>query len=91
MTVNAAIAVDRPPSGLTTVTLPAPVAAVGVIDRLTASCTELTRVTELTVIPAFENWTEDDVQVPLVKLNPTTLTVSLRAPRPSEKGSGAMP
>ena len=50
------------------------------MDRLTSRTSEFTRVTECTVIPVPENTTEDGVQVPLTKLKPTTLMVSLIGP-----------
>ncbi len=47
LTVKAARAVVRPPSGLMTVTLRAPVVAFEATDRLTVSSTTFTRVTAL--------------------------------------------
>ena len=43
------------------------------------------------MIPVPENWIEAGVHVPLTKLTPTTLTVSVTAPRPTESGTAAMP
>lgn len=94
LTLNPPTSVERPASGLMTVTSRDPVVAPDEIDRLTVSRKALFRVTELTVIPGPENWTDDGVQVPLWKFNPTMKTFWLTAPRPIEpgrtsKGNGA--
>jgi hypothetical protein len=86
LTVNTLLSVPRPPFGLTTVTLRAPVAASGSTEMLTLRCAESVRATELTVIPPPEKRTDDVDQDPARKFEPLTVMVWLVAPRPRELG-----
>ena len=69
-------------SGLAIVTLPEPRAAPGPIAMFAVSCVALTKVVELTVIPAAEN----AAVAPLSKFVPVIVTLSLLAPRLPEFG-----
>ena len=76
LTVNAAVAVATSPSGLVTETLRDPVAALPEIVMLAVTEVELTKLTELTVIPDPENPTV----APDMKLVPVIVIVWLVAP-----------
>ena len=61
-----------PPSGLRTVTVRAPRAALDEIEMFTVAVVGLVRVAEFTVMPLPENETDADVQVP-AKLEPVSV------------------
>jgi hypothetical protein len=75
-TVNAPVPVATSPSGLVTTTLRAPVAALPEIVMFALSEVELTKETELTVMPDPEN----PAVAPETKLVPVIVTVWLVAP-----------
>ena len=82
MTVNTPVPVAVVLSGLVTVTLPAPVFALPLIEMLAVSDVELLKVVELTVIPVAEN----DAISPLSKLVPVIVMFWFVAPWPRELG-----
>ena len=75
-TVKTLVPVAFPASGLVTVTLPAPVVAVAATAMLAVSEVALTKVVELTVIPAAEKV----AAAPLTKPVPVTVMFWLVAP-----------
>jgi hypothetical protein len=83
LTVNAPVAVATSPSGLVTETLRDPVPALPAIVMLAVSEVELTKLTELTVIPDPENPTV----APDTKLVPVIVIVWLVAPWSNEAGA----
>jgi hypothetical protein len=83
LTVNAPVAVALPPSGLVTVTLPAPSAAPVAIEMFAVSDVALLNVVEFTVIAALENVTAAPETNPL----PVIATLSEDAPRSPELGA----
>jgi hypothetical protein len=76
LTVKALLPVPVPPSGLVTVTLRAPVVALLAMVMLTVRLVELTKVVELTVIPAPEKDAANPV--PLTKPAPVTVMLPLK-------------
>ena len=84
--MNPLVSDPTPPSKPVTVTDRAPVGADGDTEMLTTRCVELSRVTELTVIPLPEKTTCEAAHVPLAKLLPVMTISWLAAPRARELG-----
>jgi hypothetical protein len=82
LTVKTLVPVPVPPSGLVTLTFPAPVVAFAATVMLAISEVELTNVVEFTVIPVAEN----AAVAPDTNPVPVIVTVWLVAPWPSEAG-----
>jgi hypothetical protein len=82
LTVNTLVPAPTPPSGLVTLTFPAPVAALPLIEMLAVSELALTKVVELTVIPVAEN----DTLAPFTNPVPVIVMFWLLAPCPRELG-----